>query len=434
MNYKGIDYLRAKLESKRIKVLECYKYYNMKDQMDPYQTNTLPEKLRSITKKVGWIPKAVDTLSNRLQFNGFSEDDIMNLDNIFKMNNRDVLFDQMFKGAIISSCDFVYISKNDDGSARLQVIDGSNATGILDTSTMMLTEGYAVLERDSELGEPLVEAYFTSDATYFYIKGQYDPSMDMINVAPYPLLVPVIYNPDATRPFGRSLISKSLIKYVDDAKESLRLMSISSMFYSFPQKYVTGLDDEVEQFDKWQATIASLIAFTKGPDGDAPQVGQFNQQSMSPYNDVLKTLASMFAGETGLTLDDLGFTTENPSSAEGIKASHESLRLMAKSAQDTFSVGIINTGYLAKCVENNKSYKRTEFANIEVRWKPAFDVDATILSGIGDGVSKINGAISNYFDKSTLEDLTGIKSSNDDIPAYLQPLDLNIDEGEGNAQ
>lgn len=434
MNYKGIEYLRAKLSHKRTKVLECYKYYDMKDKMDPYQTNTLPEKLRSISKKVGWIPKAVDTLSNRLQFNGFSEDDIMNLDKIFRMNNRDVLFDQMFKGAIISSCDFVYISKNDDGSARLQVIDGSNATGILDTSTMMLTEGYAVLERDTELGEPLVEAYFTSDTTHFYIKGQHDPSMDMINIAPYPLLVPVIYNPDATRPFGRSLISKSLIKYVDDAKEALRLMSVSSMFYSFPQKYVVGLDDEVEQFDKWGATMSSMLAFTKDSDGGAPTVGQFNQQSMSPYNDVLKTLASMFAGETGLTLDDLGFTTENPSSAEGIKASHESLRLMAKSAQDTFSVGIINTGYLAKCVEDNKSYKRTEFANIAVRWKPAFDVDATMLSGIGDGVSKINTAISNYFDKSTLEDLTGIRSSNDSTPAYQKPLDIDVDDGEEDEQ
>lgn len=430
MDYKGIEYLRAKLSQKRIKVLECYKYYDMDDKMDAYQTNTLPEKLRSIKKKVGWIPKAVDTLTNRLQFNGFGEDDIMNLEQIFRMNNRDVLFDQMFKGAIISSCDFVYISKNDDGSVRLQVIDGSNATGILDRSTMMLTEGYAVIERDEDLGNPTLEAYFTPEGTMFYNKGQHDPSKDTVNIAPYPLLVPVIYNPDATRPFGRSLISKSLMKYVDDAKEELRLMSVSSMFYSFPQKYVVGLDDEVEQFDKWGATMSSMLAFTKDSDGGSPSVGQFTQQSMSPYNDALKTLASMFAGETGLTLDDLGFTTSNPSSAEGIKAAHESLRLMAKNAQDTFSVGIINTGYLAKCVEDNKAYKRSEFANIKVRWKPAFDVDATMLSGIGDGVMKINQSVSDYFDKSTLEDLTGINASSDGNPAYEKPLEINVDSGE----
>ena len=427
MEYRGIEYLRAKLSQKRHSVLRCYRYYDMDDVMDAQQEKTLPESLRSMKKKVGWIPKAVDSLTNRLQFNGFGENDIMDLESIFIANNRDVLFEQMFKGAIISSCDFVYVSANDDGTARLQVIDGSNATGIMDPSTMLLSEGYAVLERD-ERGLPIMEGYFTKEATRYYVRGKYEPMLDAVNIAPYPLLVPVVYNPDATRPFGRSLISKSLIKYVDDAKETLRLMSISSMFYSYPQKYVVGLDDEVEQFDKWKATMSSMLAFTKDSDGGTPSVGQFTQQSMSPYSDVLKTLASMFAGETGLTLDDLGFTTENPSSAEGIKASHESLRLMAKNAQSTFSIGIINTGYLAKCVQDGHSYSRSEFAKIRVRWKPSFDVDATMLSGIGDGAMKINQAVANYFDRETLEDLTGISAASGDTPACEQPMDVDTGE------
>lgn len=107
---------------------------------------------------------------------------------------------------------------------------------------------------------------------------------------------------------------------------------------------------------------------------------------------------------------------------------------MAKNAQDTFSVGIINTGYLAKCVEDNKAYKRSEFANIKVRWKPAFDIDATMLSGIGDGVMKINHSVSDYFDKSTLEDLTGINASSYGNPAYEKPLEINVNSGEENEQ
>ncbi len=54
---------------------------------------------------------------------------------------------------------------------------------------------------------------------------------------------------------------------------------------------------------------------------------------MAPYVEQLKMLASLFAGETGLTLDDLGFSTENPSSVEAIKAQHENLRLKARKAQ-----------------------------------------------------------------------------------------------------
>ena len=63
-----------------------------------------------------------------------------------------------------------------------------------------------------------------------------------------------------------------------------------------------------------------MLQFTKDEDGDKPTVGQFTQQSMSPYTEQLRTFAALFAGETGLTLDDLGFVTDNPSSAEAIKA------------------------------------------------------------------------------------------------------------------
>ena len=421
MDYKGIDYLRSLLKDKQTRVARCYKYYKQKDKMDNSQAITENKDMQRINKKVGWIQKAVDSLTNRLQFSSFGNDDELMVNDIFMRNNRDVLFNTMFKGAIISSCDFVYISKNTDGTARLQVIDGYNATGVIDTSTMLLTEGYAVLERDSYTGLPTLEAYFLKGKTQYYKDGQL---MDEIpNALDYPLLVPIVYNPDATRPFGQSLITDSLIKYVDDAKETLRLMSVSAQFYSFPQKWVTGLDNDTDTFDKWQMVMSAMMAFARDEDGNSPTVGQFVQQSMSPYNEQLKTLASLFGGETGLTLDDMGFPSSNPSSAEGIKASHETLRLMARSAQRTFEVGIINVAFLAKSLESNMQFKRSEFANLKVRWKPVFEIDATMLSGIGDGAIKINQAVEGYFDKNTLEDLTGIESSKDDTPIYNKLID-----------
>ena len=434
MDYKGIDYLRSLLGNKQNRIAKCYEYYNQKDRMDNTQAITENAQMQRITKKVGWIPKAVDSLTNRLQFSSFGNDDELLVNDIFIRNNRDVLFKTMFKGAIISSCDFVYISQNTDGTARLQVIDGYNATGIIDTSTMLLDEGYAVLERDSYTGKPTLEAYFVKGKTQYYKDEQL--MGEIPNNLEYPLLVPIIYNPDATRPFGRSLISDSLMKYVDDAKETLRLMSVSAQFYSFPQKWVTGLDNDMDTFDKWQMVMTALMAFGRDEDGNSPTVGQFIQQSMSPYNEQLKTLASMFSGETGLTLDDLGFATANPSSAEAIKATHETLRLMARGAQETFEVGIINIAFLAKSLESNMQFKRSQFASLKVRWKPTFDVDATMLSGIGDGAIKINQAVDGYFDKETLEDLTGIKASEDDEPIYNKLVEAteptkadNEDEG-----
>jgi len=80
-----------------------------------------------------------------------------------------------------------------------------------------------------------------------------------------------------------------------------------------------------------------------------------------PFTEQLKNAASGFAGETGLTLDDLGFSTDNPSSAEAIKASHETLRLAAEKAQRDFALGFLNAGYLGACLRDNISIKEMNF-------------------------------------------------------------------------
>ena len=137
-------------------------------------------------------------------------------------------------------------------------------------------------------------------------------------------------------------------------------------------------------------------------------VGQFTQQSMSPFTEQLRTFAALFAGETGLTLDDLGFVTDNPSSADAIKASHENLRLAARKAQKTFGSGLLNVGYLAACVRDQYSYQRRQFYLTQPAWDPVFEPDAAMLSGIGDGVNKINRAIPGYIGPNAMQAMTGI--------------------------
>jgi hypothetical protein len=160
--------------------------------------------------------------------------------------------------------------------------------------------------------------------------------------------------------------------------------------------------------EKWKATISALLQFSKDEDGESPKLGQFSQQSMQPFMDQLRMLASLFAGETGLTLDDLGFATENPSSADAIKATHENLRLAARKAQRTFGTGFLNVGYLAACVRDRMPYLRREIYKTQPKWEPIFEPDAAQLSGIGDAAMKIQQSFPDYFDKEKLQDLTGI--------------------------
>ena len=402
--YYGIPYLQNKLNMKRLRVFRRYQFYEMKNITFDFGISSPPE-LKYWNSIVGWCAKAVDSLADRLDFYKF-RNDVFDLEGIYNMNNRDVLFSSAILGALISSCDFIYISEDETGFPRLQVIDGGNATGIMDPISGMLNEGYAVLERD-EIGNATKEAYFTYEYTAYYEGGELVETR--ANKAPYPCLVPFVFRPDSVRPFGHSVISRACMSIVGSALRTIKRSEISAEFYSFPQKWVTGVDQNAEQMDKWLAAMSAMMKFSVNEDGqDHVRVGQFSQQSMTPHVEQLKMFASLFAGEVGLTLDDLGFPQSNPSSYDAIKAAHENLRLTAKKAQKNFNVGIMNAGFLAACIRDNFKYQRSQLSFTTPVWTPVFPADVSMLGSIGDAIGKINMAYPDYLDEEKIYEITGL--------------------------
>lgn len=422
MVYKGMDYLKKQLIRKQNRIRLRYQYYDMKNLIKDFRI-AIPSEYKSVSETLGWCSKAVDSVADRISFREF-ENDNFDFNEIFNMNNKDILIDSIVLGAMIASCNFVYISKDVDGFPRLQSIDAYDATGIIDPITNMMLEGYAVLARDELSHKPTVEAYFTCEETvvFDYIK---QTKTIVPNRARYCLLVPIIYRPDSKRPFGHSRISRACMSLQQSALRTLRRSEIASEFYSFPQKYVLGTDPDAKPLDSFKAAVSTLLEITKDEEGEKPSVGQFTQQSMGPHIDQLKMFASLFAGETGLTLDDLGFVTDNPSSAEAIKAAHENLRMTVRKAQKDITVGLMNVGYLAASVRDDYPYMRNRIYDTKVKFEPIFEPDMSTLSLIGDGAIKINQAIPGYFNKDNLRDLTGIEASELPIPIQEQQGNLN---------
>lgn len=405
---QGLGYMRNLLAKKQERVSLRYKHYEMKNRPRDLLL-TANTKVGFLNSMLGWIPKAVDSLADRLVFKGWKNDNF-NLSQIFQMNNPDIFFDSAIISALIGGCSFVYVGLDKEDFPRLEVIDGRDATGIIDPVTNLLTEGYAVLERDPKTDVPVLEAYFLPDTTTYIRKGG-DPET-FLNPVGIPLLVPIIYRPDAKRPMGHSRISRASMSLLQGACRTVKRSEVSAEFYSFPQKYIIGLSqEEDEAFEKWKATMSTFLTITKDEDGDSPTVGQFTQQNMTPFTEQLRTFAALFAGENGLTLDDLGFVSDNPSSAEAIKASHESLRLTARKAQRTFGSCFLNVGMVSACLRDNKAYRRQQFYLTEPMWEPIFEPDAAALSSIGDGAIKLNQAVPGYFNTDNLPDLTGIDPS-----------------------
>ena len=402
--YKGIEYMRRKLTKKRTRALKRYAFYEMKNITLDLGIST-PPALRAWSSALSWCANAVDLLADRLVFREF-KNDFLDINSIYRMNNPDVLFDAAVLGALITSCDFIRILRKEDGRPGLEVIDGTNATGEIDEMTGLLREGYAVLSRD-EARRPVLEAWFLQEETWYFDRGRHyrtDP-----HPAGAPLLVPIIFQPDTMRPFGHSRISRACMAHAESAIRTIKRSEISAEFYSFPQKWVTGLSQDAELAEKWQASMSSFLMMTKDEDGEAPKFGQFTQGSMEPHLSQLRMFASLFAGATKLTLDDMGFPSDNPSSQEAIKAAHENLILKAQKAQRGFGSGFLNVGLLAASLRDDYRYSRDILGEVKPMWKPVFSYDAASMNALGDGIIKINQAVPGFITAETLYDMTGIE-------------------------
>lgn len=412
MNYYGIDYLKIKLNEKRRRVLLRYKYFDQKQHVSDLRIST-PPSLRGLNTSLGWCTKAVTSMAERLTLDRFNyngtESDILNANELFRLNNKNILTDSAILGALIAGCSFVYIKPNEEGVPSLQVIDAADATGIIDPTTGRLSEGYAVIERKAgTIGNSgiITEAYFTPEATFVIQNGEVQL---LKNDSGYCLLVPIINDPDAVRPFGHSRITRACMDIVQAAQRTLKRAEVTAEYYSFPQKYITGLSDEAEEFDKYRASMSSFLAFTKDSMGDSPKLGQFSQGSASPHLDQLRMLASQFAGETGLTLDDLGYQSANPTSSEALKAGHESLRLKARKTQTRFSVGFVNVALVAASVRDGMHYLPEVAANYECSWKPVFEPDASAIASIADGLYKLAEIEGGIVSAKAIRELTGLE-------------------------
>lgn len=401
---KGIGYLKNKLSSKKSWVKTRYDYYEQENlRWNP--SPTMPAKfVNAYETQLGWCAKAVDSLANRLTFAGFDHDDF-ELWEIFQQNNKDIFFDSAIRSALISACCFIYISEGDDGYPRLQVIDGSNATGIIDPITNLLKEGYAILDTDAD-GNITVDAYFTPEYTEIN-NIQLNTSSRIKNDTGYTLLVPIINMPIADKPFGRSRISKGMMNIEDKARWIVTDMAVAGEFDTLPKVFILGTSQDSD-IDSLKATCTSLLEISKDEDGDKPTATQLTQGSMNPLEAALKNYVQMFAGQSGLTTDDLGFKTENPSSAESIKAAHGDLERLVDKTQDIFGSGFLNVGLVAACLRDQYSYNRRVLYQTVPVWKPAFVMDNSAIATLGDGIIKINQAVPEAIGKKTIERMTGI--------------------------
>ena len=324
----------AKLGRNRLKM----RYYNGKNVLKDFGIS-IPPQLLNVETIVGWPQKAVDAMAVRCRFDGFtaSTDAAQAMLNAVDERSRlRVKYRQATQSTLIHSCSFATVTLGEDGRSRIDFYSAERAVARWDDAKGRIAYGMVVDEFEDGVPSEIT-LYTDNAAVHVWATGA--GFLDWY-AQPYsmgrPTMEAFVYRPTFTKPFGQSRINRAVMSITDSAvREALRT-EISAEFFTSPQKYLLGADENAfAQKTKWEAYIGNIFAVGRDENGDLPQFGQLAQGSMQPHTDYMRSLAARFSGETNVPISTLGIIHDQPASAEAIYAANEPLIIECEDFNDS---------------------------------------------------------------------------------------------------
>ncbi|MTE24837.1 phage portal protein [Microbacterium sp. ZXX196] len=363
----------------------------------------IPPQLRDVETVIGWPEKVVRVPSRRCVFDKFvlpsSSEDPFELRSLLNENWFGVEVAQATRSAFTHSVSFMSSTpgRRDMGEPEVLILGhpAEWSAALWDRTRRGLRAAFLVNEVDA-LGRPVEFTVFTPEESVVCVKGA---SWYVQDVVPHSLgrtpIEALPYQPDLTRPFGRSRVSRAVMSITDSAVRTALRGEVTAEFYSAPQRYVLGADEEAF-FDEagnpipaWQAVIGRMLAIGRDENGDLPQVGQFPQLSQQPHTEQMRELAARLAAEGDLSLDDLGIVQDNPSSAQAIDSTRQSLIDEVEEANRVFEAALSRIGQNAVMIRDGLSEVTPELVSLQAKFRPAATATA---SSRADAVTKLTGA------------------------------------------
>lgn len=389
---KHADSLLKTLALKTERVLNKYSYYNADNDVSDFGIS-IPKNMIHSRPGIGWAERAVNTLSDRVVFDGFARD-LQGINAYWRDINAGTVINKAKNDAFIGGCSFVAVADDPNPDSDRKVLipfTAAEATGELDVNTGLLKWGLAVTRWD-----------YPNDKRYRRIMGPVDYLVftpEFTAVFKNKILYDVYENPtgrtllhvltrrsSADQPLGKSRITNTVRRIIQEVARSKRRQEIAEEFYSTPQRYMTGLAQGAKKDSELDSQIGKWIAVTQDDDGNSPTIGQLSQMSIDGFEKSKKDKARDFCAATGLTLRNLGYETGNPTSAESLSAMSDDLLLEAQHAQTEMGEQIRQIAVTLRLTLDGNSTIPDTLNELVTAWKPIFQMD---IGKTGDAMFKL---------------------------------------------
>lgn len=305
--------------------------------MHPELLKELDKRIRKVV--VNWPRLIVDAVEERIDVEGFRRDTDSEADKglweMWQANDLDEASQQAHVDAMVMRRSFITVGANEDDKelplitveSPLQMhVDIDPRTRKVRAALRHWCDDEAAL--DGQVREQYATLLLPDETIHYeFDQGWTEVDRDEHGLGVVPV-VPLVNRPRLMYPLGISELA-DIVPISDAACKIATDMMIAAEFHAIPRRWVFGADKEDFQdvdgnpLSTWSQLMGHLWANEKGP-GEIV-AGQFPESDLANFHNTINSLARLASSLSGLPPHYLGYSTENPASADGIRSSEARL-------------------------------------------------------------------------------------------------------------
>ncbi|MEV5236479.1 phage portal protein [Streptomyces pseudogriseolus] len=401
--------LRSDLLQQRVKLELLDAYFNG-EQIIRDLGISIPPQLRTLHTVIGWPRIGVESLERRLDLEAFrwaDGSDSAELEEIAESNDMYDEASLAHLDALTYGREYVSVGSGEDGDPPLITFESPlDMTMFWDARLRLAT---AALRESVEDGVRIATLYLPDQTVY---AAEVDGGWEVFDRDVHKLgIVPVLRMANRQRTadrIGKSEITPEVMSITDAACRRLMGIEVAAEFFGAPQRYILGAsesafqDAEGNAKSAWDTYIGRVLALERDDEGQLPTVGAFTAHDPSGQTKIIDLYARIMASQLSVAPHVLGYSSDNPASADAIRYADNAQVKKAERCIRRFSATHRDAMRLALWFKNGEPPEKAR--RIETVWRnPATPtiaaqtdaavklVQAGILPADGDVVLEMAG-------------------------------------------
>jgi hypothetical protein len=352
----------ARLNTRRLRAQhDTDRYWQYYDNEQPlaYVAKILQEQGdRFPPLRINWSALVVDALEERLDIEGFRigagdiDDD---LTEVWQANDLDEGSGEGHIAALVARQAYIMVGPGVDTDIPLVTVEYPDQVAVeVDPATRRVVAALKVWSPDTENGSETMATLHVPGRIITFESGEkvdqqrlgWAKKLEQHQTSPLVGVVPMLNRP--RRWVGRSELDQ-IIPLVDGVNQTATNMLAAIEHHALPRRWAVNVaesdftDADGKPVPAWKIATGAIWAIPRADDDTGilgeqaqPKVGQFTAAALDNFHNSIKQLAVLASSLYGLPPHYMGYSSENPASADAIRSSEARLVKRAERRQRTF--------------------------------------------------------------------------------------------------